>query len=230
MIRQSTGVPGLNEMLGGGLPSGQTIVVIGPAGSGKTTLALQFIWDGLTKDELCMFLSLEENENKLIETASKYGWDFKKYLDAGTLSLIKLDALDITNTITHLKTDLPHIMDSTGVSRVAIDPFSIIEMAYENERERRVNIFDLCSTLNQTGATTMITSEIGSDMHSSVYKVIEHVVDGVILLHRIRESESRNVLHAIEVVKMIWTNHSKEIKPYDITPAGMNVHVRSKMY
>ena len=230
MIRKSTGIAGLNEMLEGGFPSGHAIAVVGSPGSGKTTFALQFIWDGLTKDELCMLISLEDEENKLVETASKYGWDFKRYIDASTLSLVKLDTADMSNMFARIKSELPRIIDSMGISRVVIDPVTILEMGCKSEYERRVYIKELCNTLSRTGATTLLINETYLDKQDSTYGVIEHVTDGVILLHSINRSDSSSVLHGIEVVKMAWIAHSKDIKPYEITSAGIKVHERSRIY
>jgi circadian clock protein KaiC len=231
MIRVSTGIEGLDEMVDGGIPAGHTILLMGPAGSGKTTFALQFIWNGLVKDEIGMFISLEEEEPKILKTASRYGWDFQRYVDKGTLSLLKLDALDISATMARLKSELPKIIDSTAVSRVVIDPFTLLEMLYETDHDRRVHTFELCDIISKTGATTLVSSELGKDGRSSWFGLMEYVVDGVILLRNtpITGSEDRMVF-TILVTKMRWSNHAKEIKPYDITDKGIIIHSKSAVF
>ena len=231
MIRVSTGIEGLNEMVDGGLPAGHTILVMGPAGSGKTTCALQFTWDGLVKDESCLYISLEEDEPKILKTASRYGWDFRRYVDKGTLLLLKLDVFDINATMARLKSELPKIIDSNSVSRVAIDPFTLLEIMYETDHDRRVQTFELCNIISKTGATTLVTSEVGKDGRSSWFGLMEYVVDGVILLRTtpLTGSEDRMVF-TIWVTKMRWSSHSKEIKPYDITENGIIIHSKSAVY
>ncbi len=231
MIRVSTGIEGLDEMVDGGIPAGHAVLVMGPAGSGKTTFALQFIWNGLLKDEKCMFISLEEEEPKILKTASRYGWDFQRYIDKGTLLLLKLDAFDISATMARLKSELPEIIGSTGVSRVAIDPFILLEMVYETAQERRVHTFGLCDIISKTGATTLITSEVGKDRYISWFGLLEYVVDGVILLRNtpVTGSEDR-IEFTILVTKMRWSKHAKVIKPYEITEKGIVVHSKSVVF
>lgn len=231
MIRVSTGIEGLDEMVDGGIPAGHTVLVIGPAGSGKTTFALQFIWNGLVKDEACMFISLEEDEPKLLKTASKYGWDFQRYIDKGTLSLVKLDAVDVSTTMTRLKSELPKIIDSAGVSRVVIDPFTLLEMVYGTDHDRRVQTFELCDIISKTGATTVITSEVGENGRSSWFGLMEYVVDGVIVLRNtpITGNEDR-IVFSILVTKMRWSNHAMDSKPYVITKEGIVVHSKAAVF
>lgn len=231
MIRVSTGIKGLDEMVDEGLPAGHTVLVMGPAGAGKTTFALQYIWNGLLKDEICMFISLEEEEPKILKTASRYGWDFQRYVDKGTLSLLKLDALDVSTTMMRLKSELPKIIDSSGVSRVAIDPFTLLEMVYENDHDRRVHTFELCNVISKTGATTVITSEVGKDGRSSWFGLMEYVADGVILLSNTATIGTKDkVIFTIQVMKMRWSNHAKEIRPYDITEKGIEIHSKSAVF
>lgn len=229
MIRVSTGIKGLNEMIQGGIPAGHTIAVIGPPGSGKTILCMQYIWDGLTKDELCIYISLEEDEDKLLKTASNYGWDLQKYIDMGTLSLLKLDAVDITGTMGRMLSELPKLIDSTGVTRVVIDPFVLIEMTFDDDHKRRVNTYELVRTINRTGATTLITSETLDGYHSR-FGTVEFIADGIFLLQVIRSKERAELIYAIQVNKLRWSDHSKQLKPYAITNSGIEVHPESNVY
>jgi len=90
MDMKTTGVIGLDEMLGGGLPAGHIVAFLGSPGTGKSTFALQFIYAGLQKSENCIYLSLEESEENIIKTASMFGWDLKPYITKKKLTLIRL--------------------------------------------------------------------------------------------------------------------------------------------
>ncbi len=229
MMRVSTGIKGLNEMIEGGIPEGHTIAVIGQPGSGKTTFCLQYIWDGLQKDDRCLYISLEEEEDKLLQTALNYGWDLKKYIDQDRLSLIKLDAFDITGTMERMLSELPKLIKNNGVRRLAIDPFIHIELAFDDDHKRRVNVYELVRRLSKTGVTTLITSENLEGYHSH-FGIIESIVDGVFLLQMIRSTERGTLVYAIQVNKLRWSGHSKDIKPYAVTSRGMEIYLESSVY
>lgn len=224
MIRVNTGIEGLNEMTEGGIPQGHTVALLGPAGAGKTTFTLQYLWNGLVNDQTCIFISLEEDEESLLKTATNYKWDLQPYLDKEKLSLVKLDASHVSSSMGRLQSELPEIVNSIGASRVVIDPFTLLEMLFDSEAERRKNIFDICRIVGSTNATTLLTSEISrEELHTSRYGLVEYVVDGVILLRRIRSKDTGRAQLTLEIVKMRWTDHSKEIKPYTITSEGIVV-------
>jgi KaiC domain protein len=230
MIRLSTGIDGLNKMMGGGIPLGHTVAVIGPAGTGKTTFGLQFVWDGLIRDQKCIFISLEEEEEALLKTALSYGWNLRPYVERGDLSLIKLDPADISTSMERLESDLPSIIASFGASRVVVDPFTLLEMLVVDEMERRRKIFELCRMIGNSGTTTILTSEVARDNpYVSRFGLVEYVVDGIILLHRVLSEDRSRAQLAIELVKMRRTDHSKEVKPYTITQKGIIVHSNLKI-
>ncbi len=94
-----TGIIGLDEMLGGGIPVGHIVAIMGSPGTGKSTIALQFIHEGLQKEENCVYMSLEEREENIIKTAAIYGWDIKPYIMSKKLALINLSTMNLKATI-----------------------------------------------------------------------------------------------------------------------------------
>lgn len=229
MMRVSTGIKGLNEMIEGGIPAGHTMAVVGPPGSGKTTFCLQYIWDGLQKDDRCLYISLEEEEDKLLQTALNYGWDLKKYIEIGKLMLIKLDAFDITGTMDRMLSELPKLIKNNGIKRLAIDPFIHVEMAFDDDHKRRVNIYELVRKISKTGVTTLITSENLEGYHSN-FGIIESIVDGVFLLQMIHSTERGTLVYAFQVYKLRWSGHSKDLKPYSVTSRGIEIYLDSNVY
>ena len=229
MNRIRTGIDGVDRMTEGGFPEGHLIALVGPFGAGKTTFALQYIREGLANGETCMYLSLEEGEDRLIKTALNYGWDLKEHIESEELTILKVEASDITNSLSHLESSFPATIRSIGASRVVIDPFTLFEMLFEDEAKRRKNVFDLCDVISNTGATVLITSEVNEERKGSRYGLVEYIVDGVILLRRTSDDYGR-VRHSIQVEKMRWSNHSNEIKPYEVTKDGFKVYIKSKVY
>lgn len=223
------GIPELEELLNGGIPKGHIVSVLGSPGTGKSTLALQFIFEGLKNDENCIYLSLEESEEDIIKTADMLGWDLKPYIENEKLNLIRLSALNIKSTIDRVENDLPKLFKNS--QRLAIDPITLYEMIHEFEAERREYLFKFAKNIKESGITTLLLSETNNQNHfQSKYGHIDYIADGIILLRRIREQKLGLVKMTIEVVKMRRVNHSKEIRPYTITQKGIVVHSESEVF
>lgn len=227
----NTGIQGLDELLQGGFPEKHMIVVVGGMGTGKTTLALQFLINGLKSGEKAVYMSLEEQEAEIKESARGFGWDLQTYIDNGTLALIRLDPNDIKTTLTRIKTEMPGLIKQFGATRLIVDSITLFEMMFTDEAERRLNLFELFALFKDTGVTALVTSEAARDnVYTSRYGLVEYVADGVIILRYVRPDELRDVKLAAEVVKMRRHKHSRSIKPYDITNEGLVVHSESEVF
>lgn len=158
--RVSSGITGLDEMLGGGIPPGHIVVVIGDAGTGKTTLAIQYIHDGLCRGESCIYISIEEERESIISTAASYGYDLKKSIEDRKLEILKLDLSDIKTTARRMKIDLPELIKSFGANRLVIDSITLFSMMFDDPIERRIRLVDLNKTIKKAGITALYTSEI----------------------------------------------------------------------
>ncbi len=227
-MKIKTGIGGLDDMLEGGIPVGHSVAVIGSFGTGKTTFAMQFIWEGLKNGEKCIFMSLEEDEESIVETAKSFDWDFGKYLN-DSLLIIKLEPEDAANSIKRLEGEIPQIIKEFGASRIAIDSVSLITMLYREEEEKRKALFTLSRSIKESGATAIFTAEVDPrNPYVSRDGLVEYVVDGVILLMP-REVNERIML-TLKILKMRRTKHSREVKPYDITSEGIEVLSESTIF
>ncbi len=222
MDRVRTGISGLDDMLNGGIPKGHSVAIIGSFGTGKTTFSMQFIWEGLRNGEKCIFLSLEEDDESIVESASTFGWDFRKYIEDGSLIILKLDPEDAKSSVERLEGDIPELIRSQGASRIAVDSVSLITMFYDDEEAKRNAVFTLVKSIKDSGATALLTAEV--DPRNPMVSrdgIVEYVVDGVILLS-FREDNNKLRL-TIRVLKMRRTRHSREVKIYEIGEGGIHV-------
>ncbi len=227
--RISSGINGLDEMLGGGFPAGHIIVAIGDTGTGKTTLALQYIYDGLCKGESCIYISIEEEIESIISTAASFGWDLNNYIEKKKLELLKLDLSDIKNAARRIKVDLPELIKSFGASRLVIDSITLFSIMFDNSIERRIRLVDLNKTIKKMGITALYTSETDTkNPFHSKDGIIEYSSDGILFL---QQSESaRNMKMMVRVIKMRRTVHDRISRPYEITEKGIIVYPMEMVY
>ena len=226
-----TGVAGLDVMLNGGIPEGHIVTVLGSFGTGKTTLALQFTHAGISNGRNCIYISLEEDEKELIETAGMFGWDFTRYIEDEKLILIKLGALNIKSTIERIENELPDLFRTFNAERLVVDPITLYEMILDTDTERRNHLFNFAHIAKESGITALFTSETDKEQpYSSKNGLVEYISDGVISMRHVRAGDLHTTTAVIEVSKMRRMEHSREIKPYNITKDGIVVHVGSAVF
>jgi KaiC domain protein len=227
--RISSGVNGIDEMLGGGFPQGHIIVAIGGSGTGKTTLAMHYILDGLIKGESCIYISIEEEKESLISAASAYGWDIEKYINDNKLAIIKLDLSDVKTAARRVKSELPELISSFGAKRLVIDSITLFSMMFDDTIERRIRIFGLNSAIKKAGITALYTAEVNVDNpYYSKDGMIEYSADGVLFLQQ-NESE-KNIKLIMRVIKMRKIQHDRSYRPYEITGNGLVVYSNEMVY
>lgn len=228
--RVKMGIEGLDTMLGGGLIPGSLAAVVGTYGTGKTTYALQFVFEGLKEGENAIYISLEERKESILETMRQKGWDVDTYLDKN-LHIIKLDPTNFNLAINSIKKELPDLIEEVGASRVVIDPISLFEGLFEEDSDRRTETFRFIEMMRDIDCTLVLTSETSIQYPSSSrYGLIEYLVDTVILLRYVRPSDLSEVHLALEVVKMRGSAHSREIKPFEIQSDRVTVYSEASIF
>lgn len=228
--RVKIGIPGLDDMLGGGLIRNSICSIIGTYGTGKTTFSLEFVWDGLKKNENIIYISLEEREGRILTYMEQKGWDVKPYLDK-SLFVIKLDPTDFNLANNRIKNELPKLIEEVKATRVVIDPISLFEDLFTTDSVRRQEMFRFIEGLRDKNCTIMLTSETHRDnVFSSRHGLIEYLSDTVILLRYVRPSDLSAVHLALEVVKMRMSLHSREIKPYELQQDQVLVYSEANVF
>lgn len=228
--RVKIGILGLDDMLGGGLIRNSICSIIGTYGTGKTTFSLEFVWDGLKKNENIIYISLEEREGRILTYMEQKGWDVKPYLNK-SLFVIKLDPTDFNLANNRIKNDLPKLIEEVKATRVVIDPISLFEDLFSTDSERRQEMFRFIEGLRDKNCTIMLTSETHRDnVFSSRHGLIEYLSDTVILLRYVRPSDLSAVHLALEVVKMRMSSHSREIKPYELQQDQVLVYSEANVF
>ncbi len=236
-VRAPTGVKGLDDMLGGGLPLGHSILVCGGPGSGKTVLGVQFLYEGATTyGENGLYVSLDENPFWLRRHVIGFGWEIEKLERMGKIQIvdaspiravpgeIKVGEVSIGKTDFTLyslwaliKTKAQEIM----AKRVVIDPISSLVFQFPKASERRRALLDLFQTISNLNVTSLITTELRSTSLTRRVRTEEFLSQGVIVFHTL--TEGGRIVRAIQIEKMRGVPHDHQLRPYEINKNGIEI-------
>ncbi len=226
--RVPTGITGLDEMLSGGIPRGNVVLVSGLPGTGKTCLGLQFLASGLAQGEKGVFLSLEEDVPALLETGGQFGWPLESASQAGQLKIVRLDPKQAKQSLERIQSELGKELKQFGARRMVVDSVSLLNMLSDDEPGRRSTLFALAAACRGSGATTVLTAEANPE-HPEVSRdgLSEYVADGVILLGYSTGADGRKVGLSLRVLKMRRTAHARSFQPYSIGAGGLTVDAKA---
>jgi circadian clock protein KaiC len=213
-----TGIDALDTILGGGIPIGSTVLMVGSSGSGKTTLCMQFLINGAKKGERGVFFTITEPLFKL--TKNMEGFDFydKKLIESGLVNLIDLRIISerlgldtekyTVEDASALLDILRDIADELNVKRLIIDSITALCYRLQTPEMIRDFIFKLGSSLAAMKCTTFLTSEVPPQKFQySQYGIEEFISDGIIFLGDVeREGD---LIRTFQVVKMRGSAHSR---------------------
>jgi circadian clock protein KaiC len=218
--RLPSGVPALDAMLGGGPSRGTSTLVTGPAGSGKTTLALQYIAAACARGEKCAIYEFDERVGTLIARAGALGIDLARLIDEGSLVIRQIDPAEIApgQFAAAVRDEVER-----GVRLIMIDSLNGYVAAMPQEQQLVLQLHELLSYLSQAGvATLLINPQQGFFGTMSTNGLsVSYVADAVILL-RFFEAEGR-IRKAISIVKNRSGQHEDTIRELRIDSSGIRV-------
>lgn len=214
--RVGTGIAELDGMLSGGLVLGSITAIIGSYGTGKTTYALHFIWEGLCRGEAAIYISFEESDEGIVRSMAMKGWDVQPYRNA-SFFVLKLDPTNYNLTINTIRNELPPLLRKYSATRLVFDPISHFEELFESDAARRHEMFRLVEMLRDLHCTVVMTSLADRDNPgSSQHYLVEYLADSVMVLRYSHPAGRPAAQLTLEVVKMRLSPHSREIRPYEI--------------
>ncbi len=219
--RLSTGVPKLDEMLAGGVVAGDAVMLTGPAGSGKSTVANQFMVAGLRNGENGVIAVFEEYPEEYLARADARDPEVGKMIRDGRLELIYLRPLDLS--VDEALYEILEAVKRLGAKRVVIDSLSGFEVALAPtfREDFRESLYRLVGTLTATGVTVFMTAEVVegfNDVRFTTEKV-SFITDEIIIQRYI---EIEGMLERVmAVIKMRGSDHSHDIRSYKLTARGV---------
>ncbi|MEO8945303.1 MAG: ATPase domain-containing protein [Gemmatimonadaceae bacterium] len=218
--RLKTGIPGLDEMMGGGIPAGDAVLLTGPAGSGKTTFATQFVAEGIRAEEKVVVVVFEEYPEEYLSRARVLDMDLEEQVRLGNLGVIYLRPLDLS--VDETLADISSAVKRLGATRVVIDSLSGFQVALAPtfREDFQESLYRLVGALTATGITVMMTAEIVENSNHMQFTGdrVSFITDDIIMQRYVEiEGDLKKVL---AVVKMRGSAHSAALRSYEITATG----------
>jgi circadian clock protein KaiC len=243
-----SGIQGLDELIGGGIPQGRVILVVGGPGTGKTIFAAQFLHSGIKEQkDNAVLVSLDEAKDHFYSEMQQFGWDFQKAEQKGEFAFIEATRMARTAmlkeklyqeesrslqgkrlSIEKLIEDLQNKIQTLKAKRVAVDTLAALFYRFPDPVERRTAIVDLIEALSNLPVTSIITTELGHlGLERSALEE-EYLVHGVIMMQTLFSGGTTT--RAIQVEKMRSAKVNPNLVPYSIDRSGIEVYPNMPLF
>ena len=225
-----TGIDGLDTILYGGIPRDNTVLLTGSCGTGKTSLALEYLIHGAVAGENSLFISVTEDSEKLLANIIPYKFFDRDLIQSGKLVFVDLPAmyerLGMTKSeltmeeIDLLVAAIGNLVKELGVKRLVMD--SITSVCYKLKTPEKIRdfILKMGKILSDLGCTSVLVSEVAATSTGySTFGVEEAISDGIVLMANMERRG--DLLRTLQVIKMRGTMHSRAKYVLDLTPVGV---------
>lgn len=224
MKRLGTGVKGLDAMVGGGFPEGDSILVAGSPGTGKTTLGLHFLAAGIAAGEPGVYITFEYLPQQIQRDAGSRGWDLKAWEEEGKMRLVCTSPEVLLEVDEEGRSILEDAIDAIGAKRLVIDSMAYFEFTDRADPQLRTELVGLMNRLRLLDVTPMLLHEI-PDIVAPAVRIsdwgIEFMSDAVVMLRYVElEGELEK---AINVLKFRGGEHDRKYRRLLLTGKGMVV-------
>jgi circadian clock protein KaiC len=221
MVRNPTGVSGLDPLIEGGFLKGDLVLLAGGMGCGKTIFSTQFIYNGaVTYGEKGVLVTYEEDAWTLKRNMLRFGFDLDRIEKQGMIKVVDLEAHSTEDLTSNIEQIL-NLLDEIQATRLAIDSLTAFLTASQQTFEYRTLMHLIYKTLKTRGCTTVMTCSVPTGAETLGLGIEEFVADAVIVLENIPfgiELKTR-----FNVRKMRGTNHSRRYHSVVITSKGMEI-------
>ncbi len=218
-----TGIPGLDDMMDGGLPKGSTTVISGPPGIGKSNLAMQYIYNGVAQyDDPGIYITVEDTVGDVENYAAGFGWNVREYEDAGKIAILGREIFEGTDMDLGMDFGiLRDVIKETQASRMVLDSVTLFNYLFKEEASRRLHMLRFLEMMRKNNCTTIMTAELPESFPKLKYGSEHFLSDGLVIMFwsRYRATNER----CIWVVKIRGTKIISDIRPLTITSGGVSV-------
>ncbi len=220
LVLQATGIPGLDTITNGGIPTARTTLVAGTSGSGKTVLALQFLVNGIRLGEPAVFVTFEETPDDIRLNCAGFGWDLDAFEKEGMLAFVDASPdpaaeVDLNGDfdLGALVSRIEHAVSKVGAKRVSLDSLGALFGQFDRPSSVRTELRRIAHALRKLGVTSMLTAERTQEYGEIArFGIEEFVADNVIVLRNVLEEERRR--RTIEILKFRGGPHASGQYPF----------------
>ena len=225
-----SGIPGLDKLTRGGILQGSVITLSGPTGCGKSTFAMQFLVEGITKyKEPGVYIAIEETKDSMYFHMSGYAWDLDKLEKSRQFVFLDYPVHEVDQFMNQYSA-IQEIINTIGAKRVVIDSIMPLALFFHDDDERKKGFLKLIDNIRKWGTTTLIVSEDTATSSPGALPDtkygIETFTDGWIHIYYQFLEKTKERSRAIEVIKMKGISHSAKIFPARIDRNGFTVLVK----
>ena len=233
MKRVKTGIPGMDEILNGGIPERNVVLLSGGPGTGKTIFGQQFLYHGLQNGEPGVLVALEEHPAQIKVNMGQFGWDVRPYEEQGVFAIVDAFTGGIgeyakrERYVVRDPTDVRMLVDvlrdavrDLRAERVVID--SVTSLYLTKPVVARSTVMQLKRVLSGLGCTSILVSQVSVTERGFGGPGVEHAADGIIRLDL--DEYNGELYRSLIVWKMRGTAHSMRRHPFEITDKGIVVH------
>lgn len=227
-MRVSTGVPGFDRLVDGGLIGERLYVLSGPPGSGKTTFSAQFVKAGAEEGDKCLYMSMHETKDELVEDMGSFDFGFDRAMAGNRVHfmnifaeqsqnvLIPRSGTDYRSNVQNMTNRIVNFVNKHEIDRLVFDSTMLLRYFYSEEDNAFIQFV---SSLKQTDATTLLVSEMTDP---SAYSDEHYLAHGVVFFHNYLETTGMR--RGVQVLKMRGTDIDSDIKELEFSDEGLTVH------
>ena len=229
--RIKTGVPGLDTMLYGGIPTNNQVLIAGGPGAGKTLLSMEILYHNAKNGVPAAYIALEERTETVIKNFKETFTEFSdvdslisggKLIVGGEEPASRISSESERYSFGNVVSDIETIARSNNAQIVVIDSMSLLKLMLGDTLTYSKSMIALISNLRRIGVTTLLITEMPSSERKDLRFSQEFFIfDGIVTLYQNWHEDKRSL--TLEIIKMRGSNHSLALSPYEITPQGFKV-------
>lgn len=211
MKKVKTGIKRLDQILGGGIPEKELVLIEGEPGSGKSNLGLEYLYRGAQKGENGLYVSFQDSKNEILRTTT-FEWDFKQAVDQGTIKITNFDPYRYEKIADMIRS----AVKENNAKRVVLDPITDLDLYIDSRKDQRKNLLEVKTELKDMGCTTLLVAE-----EEESTELEEEIVDGIIQMSLSRTKE--NLERELYVKKLTGTDFDHNVHRYVFRSNGLKI-------